>query len=336
MLKTSEITSLLGAATVLVVIVKFVTSLSVYMLPSRLRRYVHNSSAGDAPWAMVTGASDGIGRAFADELAERGFNVLLHGRNHDKLSLVITRLQEKHPKRAFRIWIADASLMACMNCVEAKEPQANTDGQDATLCLERVHEAVRGLHLTVLVNNAGSGPANPIYSPLSECSASRVISNVSLNALFPLHLTRILLPVLTSNAPSLIMNISSMTDQGFPLLVSYSASKQFLISLTRAVGLEMALQGKAGDVELLGIRVGRVTGVSVLGVKPSLFTPDARAMARAALNKAGRGHGIVVGYWSHALQNVGMWLLPMWLQDRVICSVMKGERDAELRGMKES
>ncbi|KAM4058953.1 short chain dehydrogenase [Hirsutella rhossiliensis] len=310
MADTSSIIFAIGVLTVAFAAAKALKLISIYLLPSRLSRFAHGTSNGQSPWALVTGASDGIGRAFSHELAARGFNVVLHGRNHAKLSRVMSGLQEDHPRRSFRILVADASTMPCVSWLE---------------------QTVYDLHLTVLINNAGAGPTNPIYAPLSESSAARVTSNVSLNALFPLHLTRVLLPTLARNAPALVVNISSMADQGFPLLASYSASKQFLMNLTRAVGLEMALQGKAGEVELLGIRVGRVTGVSGLQERPSLFTPDAQTMARAALARVGRGHGIVVGYWAHALQQLGVSLLPAWGRDRVIVNVMRRERASELK-----
>lgn len=309
-----------GILAIALAAIKAVKLVSIYLLPSRLGRYAHVTSSGQSPWALVTGASDGIGRALAHELAARGFNVVLHGRNLAKLSLVESRLREEYPERSVRVLVADAAAVPCMGCL------AQTHAVDFLA----IEAAVADLHLTVLINNAGSGPVDPLYAPLSESSAARITANVSLNALFPLHLTRALLPALSRNAPALVVNISSVADQGLPLLASYGASKQFVMSLTRAVGLEMTLQGSADEVELLGIRVGRVTGVSHFRGRPSLFTPDAQAMARAILARAGRGHGVVIGYWTHALQQLAFSLLPPWVQDRVVVAVMRRERADEL------
>jgi 17beta-estradiol 17-dehydrogenase / very-long-chain 3-oxoacyl-CoA reductase len=277
---------------------------------------------------LVTGASDGIGRAFAQELAAQGFNVVLHGRNQAKLDAVKDQLQRNHPSRSFRILMADASAVACANCIPTELHQQHTEALD----FKTLGAALEGLHLTILINNAGGGPTNPIYTLLMDSSEERVTRNVSLNALFPLHMMRQFLPVLSRSGPSLIINISSMADKGFPLLSSYGPSKQFLMTLTRSVGLEMSLGDRPGldQVEVLGVRVGRVTGVSAFKEEPSLFTPSARDMARAALSRAGYGHGCVIGYWSHALQNLGFSMLPAWLEDRVMQDVMRGERAAEL------
>ncbi|KAF4511681.1 hypothetical protein G6O67_003454 [Ophiocordyceps sinensis] len=320
----ASLISAIGALTIGLAVFQVVRLIVTYLVPSRIGRYAHAAPDGHPPWALVTGASDGIGRAFAHELAALGFGVVLHGRNHAKLSLVVSQLQEIYPNGSFRTLVADASTVSCTSCL------AQTD-RPVPVDFGAIKAAVDDLHLTVLINNAGGGPADPIYVPLSECSESRVTANVSLNALFPLHLTRALLPTLGRNAPALVLNVSSLADRGFPLVASYSASKQFLMNLTRAVGLEMALQGSAGEVELLGVRVGRVTGVSRFKERPSLFIPDAQTMARATLARAGRGHGIVIGYWAHALQELCISLLPGWVRDKVLVQVVRWERAKELQ-----
>ncbi|KAK1640690.1 short chain dehydrogenase/reductase [Colletotrichum phormii] len=290
MANTQTIITFVGILTIGITVVKIADWIAIYTLPSRLGRYAHNSSNGDAPWALVTGASDGIGR----------FNVVLHGRNHAKLSADASDLRIKCPESSFRILVA----------WQTRRPSQTGDSSQAPLDFESIQAELRELHLTVVVNNAGGGPTNPVFSPLIECSMDRINSNVSLNARFPLHLTRVLLPTLQQNAPSMVMNISSMADQGFPLLVAYSASKQFLMNMTRAVGLEFKLDDAANSVEMLGVRVGRVTDVSHLKEAPSLFTPDFQTMARAALARSGHGHGIVVRYWGHALQQAASSFLP--------------------------
>ncbi|KAK2753970.1 short chain dehydrogenase [Colletotrichum kahawae] len=327
-----DIISAVDVFTIGIVIIKAINLITIYTLPSRLSRYAHTSSSGDAPWALVTGASDGIGQALAHELAIQGFNVVLHGRNHTKLSAALSRLRAKHPEQSFRLLIADASTVPCMNCIGSGQISTTTaDSSQIPPDFEAIQADLSDLNLTMLINNAGGGAVNPICLPLSESSATRITGNISLNALFPLHLTRVLLPILRRNAPALVMNISSMADQGFPLLASYSASKQFLMNMTRAVGLESRLDDGDKTVELLGVRIGRVTDVSHCKEPPSLFTPDSQTMARAALARSGHGNGIVVGYWAHALQQLGTNLLPTWAQDRVFMDVMRQERERELR-----
>lgn len=322
---SSNIFASIGAIAVAALAIRAASATIVYLLPSNLQRYAHVSADGRPPWALVTGASDGIGRAFAEELALRGFNVVLHGRNQAKLDVVKSELQRRHAGRAFRTLIADASTVQCVNCLRAGEAQSRH-----SLDFNAIKDALQDLHLTVLINNAGGGSTNPVYLSLGDCSELRITDNVSVNALFPLHLIRILLPHLAPNSPALIMNISSMADAGFPLLASYSASKQFLMTLTRVINLESALLGQA-DIECLSVRVGNVTSVSHNKESPSFFTPSAETMARAALDRAGHGHVVVTGHWAHALQQASLTLLPSFIANKVMIGAIRVRHEAELK-----
>ncbi|TQV98853.1 hypothetical protein V2A60_007450 [Cordyceps javanica] len=320
----------IGLLTAVFAVTRAIQFVSVYLLPSRIARYAHTTN-GQPPWALVTGASDGIGRGFAAELAKQGFNLVLHGRNRAKLSSVMAQLQERHPDRSFRILIADASRVACLNCIRPPPGHAHSHEHDDPSApagptdFDALRTALDGLNLTVLVNNAGGGAVNPTFLSLGESSEARITGNVSLNALFPLHLTRALLPTLRRNSPSLVLNVSSLADNGLPLLVSYCASKRFLLTMTEAVVREMKLLGRGGDVELLGIRVGKTTNTAYFTEKPSFFTPDSQTMARAALEKAGYGHGVVVGYWAHALQHILIKSMPLWVKDRAFIAAVQME-----------
>jgi len=96
-------------------------------------------------WALVTRASDGIGLGFAQELSERGFNIILHGRNEGKLDGIKEQLQKTSPDREFRIFVRDAE-------------KELTDE-----ILHNLQESLKDIHLTVLINNVGgSGSVEPV------------------------------------------------------------------------------------------------------------------------------------------------------------------------------
>ena len=80
--------SFIGAATTCYWTIQLARHLYGYFRPTALPRY---NLTGKDSWALVTGASDGIGFGFAQELSQRGFNVFLHGRDREKL---IRRQQE--------------------------------------------------------------------------------------------------------------------------------------------------------------------------------------------------------------------------------------------------
>ncbi|KAI1327588.1 putative oxidoreductase,short chain dehydrogenase [Xylariaceae sp. FL0255] len=321
-LSTLEVVGLLSVSMLLTKIIRLIL---VYISPSRLDRFAHLSQYGETPWALVTGASDGIGRAYAHELAAKGFNVVLHGRNSEKLSRVRSELSLTHPQRHFKILVADASTVACGPCLRKGE------SGERLLDFNKIKRELEGLHLTVLVNNAGGAPVDPVCQSIANSSELHIAENISLNALFPLQLTRALLPMLQQNSPSLIINMSTMIDSGFPLLASYSASKRFLMAITNALQLEMQVDGWGKDIEILGIKVGRVTGARGHKHPVSLFVPDATMMARAVLSRAGRGSKIVAGYWAHAIQQVGCELLDLFpdsVRNKVYIDQMLEEKAA--------
>ncbi|KAI0376642.1 NAD(P)-binding protein [Hypomontagnella monticulosa] len=327
------ILNFIGLYTTISILAKLYLLFRPYISSSKLSRYAHPSLNGAPPWAMVTGASDGIGYALVEELAHHGFNVVLHGRNPEKLAKRVAELQSSFPDRSFKAIVADANNVACASCLKTHREKGL--GREVALDFAEIKKDLEGLHLTVLINNVGGNPVGPVYVPLKDKDEVKLTENVSLNALFPLHLIRTLLPTLIQNGPSLLINVSSMADQGLPFLASYSASKQFLMTLTSTLRLEVMLEGRADDVEILGVRTGRVTGVTDYKEPPSFFVPDTKTFAKATLAHAGHGRGLVVGYWTHMLQDLMASLMPPWVADRVRISFMRQLEEGERMTKKE-
>ncbi|KAI1466124.1 NAD(P)-binding protein [Daldinia caldariorum] len=330
---SSTIFNVIGVCTAATILVKFSSLIRKYTRSSKLYKFAHPSQTGDSPWALVTGASDGIGRTLAEELAANGFNVIIHGRNSNKLAKVSSELQAAFPQRSFRFLVADANNVRCANCVKASQD----DGSDklAGVDFEAIKHEVEGLNLTVLINNVGGNPVDPIFMPLKDKGELKTTENISLNALFPIHLTRTLLPNLIQNAPALVINISTMTEDFLPLLATYGASKRFLLSIGNSIRLELAMEGKEDDVEILGVRTGRVTDVVGWKEPPTFFIPTAKRYAKAVLSHAGHGHGIVVGYWAHALQDVMSLLMPSKVKDKVIIDIMRRTKEWDDKAKKQ-
>ena len=277
--------------------IRFLRFIHLYTRPSSLKRYLHSNDA----WAFVTGASDGIGRGFAYELAQNGFNVVLHGRNATKLERVKAQLQDQFPMLGFRILIADASSSSYWQ-------------------INDLVTSIHDLHLTVLINNVGGAIT---VAPLDDTTSEHVDAIINLNARFPTQLTKALLPKLTqTNSPSLIMNIGSMGDFCVPYATIYGGSKGFNMTWSSSLAMELKSEGK--KVEVLAVSVGRVTDVSHNKKDASFFTPSAGTMAKAALQRVGCGKPVVVGYVGHALQKFLVGLLPFSITSRAITSLMKG------------
>ncbi|OHE96553.1 short chain dehydrogenase [Colletotrichum orchidophilum] len=260
----------------------------------KLQRYLQAVN-GKPAWALVTGASDGIGKGLANELARRGFNVVLHGRNDVKLEEVRHNLALANPDREFRIMVGDAGVLG-----------AGSQPWDVMLA------PLENINLRVLVNNVG-GPTVPALRRLEESTMEEIAANVHMNALFPTLLSAILMPRFTSSSkPALIINIGSLADNGLPLLSYYSGSKAYLGAMSTSLARELSLDGI--DVEVVGVRVGGVV------IKPELkttgvFWPSVETIANAILDRVGCGRAVLIPYWGHALQMALMDLVPVALQE---------------------
>lgn len=314
-----------GVLSLISVLYSVASFVSPFVRPSRLGRYLHDTD-GKPAWALVTGASDGIGKQFCRQLASRGFNVVLHGRNPSKLAGVRDELAKEFPQRQFRTLIADGSAIACNSCRPATPSPAsssNDDRQPALVDFDAIAASLADINLTVLVNNAGGGVVNPVYQFLQHCSEARLVGNINLNAVFPLLMQARLLPQLLRNAPSLVLNVGSMSDNGLPMLASYASSKKFGDTASRILSRELVLQGRRADLEVLSVRVGEVTATSYNSHPVSFFEPHAATMAAAALARVGCGRPSVVGYFPHALQQAAMDLAPAWAREKSMLDVVR-------------
>ncbi|KAI1832365.1 hypothetical protein N7451_012705 [Penicillium sp. IBT 35674x] len=291
----------IGVVSFLSLLFHVISLLWLYLKPSGLGRYLHETG-GETAWALVTGASGGIGKSLTFELAGLGFNVLLHGRSTAKLKLIKSELAQAYPSRTFRILVVDAA-------------QSFNAAGSASI-FDELLTLTKDINLTVVVNNAG-GSTERTMDTLEGLSAGRLITDTSVNALFPTLLLRQLIPVLRRNAPGLVINVGSLADLGLARTGSYAASKAYLMKLTEVLGREMRL--RRHDIEVLGVRIGNVWGTrQTVAPAPGIFAPDASTMAKAVLARVGCGRSIVVGHWAHALQLEAIKILPEFIREHVL------------------
>jgi 17beta-estradiol 17-dehydrogenase / very-long-chain 3-oxoacyl-CoA reductase len=310
---TSEETlQILGLLVTFYISLKFCSFVWLYGRPSSIHRYLNDTQdSNGSNWALVTGASDGIGQAFVGELCRRGFNVVLHGRNPRKLERVQKEINQKYPNCLTRIVISDANL---------SHPSS----------LEHdVLAKVQDVRLSVLVNNVGgtAGVQSPteIFSTIDEHTIEAVDGILNINARFTSQITRLLLPLLLKRPRSLIVNISSAAETGMPYLSIYSGTKSYITAWSKALTTEM--QAERRNVEVLGIVVGSVQTDS--NSHPlSLFHPKAETFVTAAMDRVGCGKASVYGYLPHALQAVVLGLFPEWMKRSILISTMRGLKDA--------
>ena len=189
--------------------------------------------------AMVTGASSGIGEAFADRLAADGWDLVLVARRRDRLEEVAERVRAAHGVSAV---VLDVDLA---NAVQLE-----------ALCAEAAD-----LPLGMLVNNA----ALAHYKPFAELPAEQAQELVQLNVLAPVMLTRAVLPGMVARGDGAVINVASLLafsgawDKPYlPKRAVYAASKSFLVTFSEILAGELQRQRRARAGRLPGRRALRV------------------------------------------------------------------------------
>lgn len=273
---------------------------------SQIDRYLDTrTSSTNTAWSLVTGASDGIGFGFVQELAAHGFNVILHGRNKSKLEGLVAQVQEQYPNQHFRIFVLDVS-----------QRELWQDG------FKKFASELKtsAINLKVLVNNVGgSGGSFFAFDRMTERDPDAIIKTIDVNATFPTAMTHALLPLLIQKQPALILNIGSVVAQfPPPYLALYSASKAFNMIWSDSLCFEM--RAEKTQVEVLSMVVGKVINAAKKDKTGSFFEPSPRDFARAALQKVGCKLPSVIAYWPHDLQITVLRLMPDWILQKVLAS----------------
>jgi uncharacterized protein len=166
--------------------------------------------------AMITGASSGIGAAFAERLALAGFDLVLVARREDKLRELAGRLARNHGVSA-DILVADLCEPAALAATEAR----------LGACAK----------LSLLVNSAGACK----MGEFSVLDSSWVDTHLKLNALAPARLCHAALRKFGGRGPAGIINVSSLAaSMPSPHAASYSASKSYLSTLSWCLAGECA------------------------------------------------------------------------------------------------
>ncbi|MBA5689026.1 SDR family NAD(P)-dependent oxidoreductase [Rugamonas apoptosis] len=170
--------------------------------------------------ALITGASSGIGRAFAYALAERGARLLLVARSHDKLHDLAAELR--------RDYACDADFLT-----------VDLSATGAIQTIDR-HLKETGSIVDVLINNAGFAA----YGRFETVPWARQRDEVLVNCMAAIELTHLLLPGMQARSDGAVINVASTAAfQPDPYMAIYGASKAFLLSFSEAVWAENRQRG---------------------------------------------------------------------------------------------
>lgn len=250
--------------------------------------------AKQGKWAVVTGASDGIGKEYAYQLASRGLNVVLISRTLSKLELIAAEIETKY-KVSTEVIAFDAS----------------TD-DDANYA--KILHTVSNLPVTVLVNNVGQSHAIPV--PFLETEDKELRDIITINNTVTLKITQAVAPVIADTVAKenkkvkgLILTMGSFGGLlPTPYLATYSGSKSFLQAWSSALAGELKPQGI--DVQLVISYL--VTSAMSKIRRSSASIPNPKNFVTSVLNTAGRRCGAqerfatTTPYWTHALMHFGI------------------------------
>ena len=266
-------------------------------LPIQLRTFGHPSKT----WAVITGASDGLGREYTLQLAKAGYSTLIISRTASKLDAVAQEIKQKFntPVRTFTMDFA-----------------ANDPSSYASL-----KQVVDTLEIAILINNVGL--SHDIPTPFIETPIRELTDIININCLATLRVTQLVAVGMVHRKRGLILTMGSFGGLlPTPLLATYSGSKAFLQQWSTALGAELAEHNIT--VQLVQSYLV-ATAMSKIR-RSSVMVPSPRAFVKSVLGKIGRSGGAQgfvyssTPYWSHAvlqwagIRTVGVnsWALLKW------------------------
>jgi len=265
-------------------------------------------------WSVVTGGTDGIGAEYARQLALHGQNIIIVGRNAEKLGKMKREIEARSTKRPTQVLLVQADL--------SKQDEIRAAcARLKTLCREK--------EVGILVNNAGVSYHFPEYFHLIEDNENVLNAIVNVNCAAMVQISAAVLGPMNDRNKGLIVNIGSLSGQMVsPLLSVYSASKTFVDHFSRCLFYEYCNNG----VAIQHISPAFVA-TKMSKMRESLFTPSPRRFVQSALSSAGRLKD-TCGYFGHDLQAALFRLVPQFIFTKFCTSLHQSLRKKAYRKYK--
>ena len=246
-------------------------------------------------WAVVTGASSGIGRELTNQLAGAGFNLVINARSSDKLKSIEHDLKSKYH---IQIKIVDADV-------------------SATSGIEKIIQSTKGLNLGLFIASAGYGTSGSFI----DSSLHAEINMLQVNCQALLSLTHYFSQRFAQQKRGGIILMSSLVAfQGVPFAAHYAATKAYVQSLAEALAIELKPYG----VDVLAPAPGPVD--SGFGQRANMKMGKALLPSQVGvpiLNALGKQTTVLPGLLSKILVNA-MRTVPRFMKVKIMQIVMGG------------
>ena len=229
-------------------------------------------------WAVITGASDGIGKEFALQIARKGFNLLLVSRTQSKLDALASSIQG-----------VEVETLA----IDFSSP-TETD-------YAHLQTAVASKKVAILINNVGQSHNIPV--PFLETTQQELQNIIRINCEATLRVTQTVLPSILPQKRGLILTMGSFAGLApTAFLATYSGSKSFLQGWNNALASELGPDG----ITVQLIQGYLITSAMSKVRRSNWLIPSEKQFVRATLGKIGNQGGSYgfthtgSPYWSHA------------------------------------
>jgi short-subunit dehydrogenase len=251
-------------------------------------------------WALVTGASAGIGKALAEELAVGGANLVLTARRQERLESLAQQLRAKH-KIQVQVFAADLT--------QASAPREIFEFTER-----------KGLLIGLLVNNAGFGQ----YGELHSIEVEKLLDMVQVNCSAVVHLTRLYLPAMVQKRSGDVLIVASTASfQAVPYISTYAASKAFDLLLAEGLAEEMKPYGVRVCALCPGTTTSEFHEIAGHPLTSKGRQQSAEAVARNGLKALAAGKSYVISGFGNYLGAQSERLVPRRLVTRIAAKMFR-------------
>ncbi|EEF47583.1 steroid dehydrogenase, putative [Ricinus communis] len=244
-------------------------------------------------WAIITGSTDGIGKALAFELASEGLNLVLVGRNPSKLEATSNEIQARNGEN---------------KQVQIKTILLDLARSNREEISREIGDAIQGLDVGVLINSAGVA-YYPTY--FHEVGQELIDSVIKVNAEAATWVNRAVIPVMMRKKKGAIVNIGSASSAVFPsypLVTVYASTKAYLEMLSRCINLEYKHHGIDSQCQIPLFVATKMTRL-----ESSFLVSSTEMYAKESIRRIGYEQ-LCAPFWMHSLQ----WSILQALPDSVV------------------